>query len=60
MSICSCTAGQVIAAAPSTWKDQYTSQMLHVWVVPYPGGVFSDDLSLAATNSAVQAVLDNK
>jgi hypothetical protein len=31
--------------------------MLHVWVVPYPGGVFSDDLSEAATNSAVQAVL---
>jgi len=28
-----------------------------VWVVPYPGGVFSDDLSAAATNSAVQAVL---
>jgi hypothetical protein len=25
--------------------------MLHVWVVPYPGGVFSDDLSAAATNS---------
>jgi len=31
--------------------------MLHVWVVPYPGGVFSDDLSEAAANSAVQAVL---
>jgi hypothetical protein len=31
--------------------------MLHVWVVPYPGGVFSDDLSAAATSSAVQAVL---
>jgi hypothetical protein len=31
--------------------------MLHVWVVPHPGGVFSDDLSQAATNSAVQAVL---
>jgi hypothetical protein len=28
-----------------------------IWVVPYPGGVFSDDLSAAATNSAVQAVL---
>lgn len=42
---------------PSRWHDTYTSQMLHVWVVPYPGGVFSDDLSLAATNSAVQAVL---
>ena len=42
---------------PATWQDQYTSQMLHVWVVPYPGGVFSDDLSQAATNSAVQAVL---
>jgi hypothetical protein len=45
---------------PATWQDQYTSQMLHVWVVPYPGGVFSDDLSLAATNSAVQAVLNGK
>jgi hypothetical protein len=42
---------------PATWQDKYTSQMLHVWVVPYPGGVFSDDLSQAATNSAVQAVL---
>ena len=31
--------------------------MLHVWVVPYPGGVFSDDLSEAATSSAVPAVL---
>ena len=38
-------------------EDQYTAQMLHVWVVPYPGGVFSDDLSAAATNAAVQAVL---
>jgi hypothetical protein len=45
---------------PSTWQDKYTSQMLHVWVVPYLGGVFSDDLSLAATNSAVQAVLNGK
>jgi hypothetical protein len=34
--------------------------MLHVWVVPYPGGVFSDDLSQTATNSAVQAVLARK
>jgi hypothetical protein len=34
-----------------------TAQMLHVRVVPYPGGVFSDDLSAAATNSAVRAVL---
>jgi hypothetical protein len=42
---------------PATWQDKYTPQMLHVWVVPYPGGVFSDDLSEAATNSAVQAVL---
>jgi hypothetical protein len=42
---------------PATWHDRYTAQMLHVWVVPYPGGVFSDDLSEAATNSAVQAVL---
>jgi hypothetical protein len=42
---------------PATWQDTYTSQMLHVWVVPYPGGVFSDDLSASATNAAVQAVL---
>jgi hypothetical protein len=42
---------------PATWRDRYTGQMLHVWVVPYPGGVFSDDLSAAATNAAVQAVL---
>ena len=42
---------------PATWQDTYTAQMLHVWVVPYPGGVFSDDLSEAATNAAVQAVL---
>jgi len=45
---------------PATWHDTYTAQMLHVWVVPYPGGVFSDDLSQAATNSAVQAVLAGK
>jgi hypothetical protein len=42
---------------PATWQDTYTTQMLHVWVVQYPGGVFSDDLSAAATNAAVQAVL---
>jgi hypothetical protein len=42
---------------PGTWQDSYTAQMLHVWVVPYPGGVFSDDLSAAATHAAVQAVL---
>ena len=42
---------------PATWQDKYTAQMLHVWVVPYPGGVFSDDLSAAATSAAVQAVL---
>lgn len=42
---------------PATWHDQYTAQMLHVWVVPYPGGVFSDDLSSAATSEAVHAVL---
>jgi hypothetical protein len=42
---------------PATWQDQYTEQMLHVWVVPYPGGVFSDDLSASATDSAVRAVL---
>ena len=42
---------------PSTWTDKYTPQMLHVWVVPYPGGVFSDDLSAAATATAAQAAL---
>ena len=42
---------------PATWHDTYTSQMLHVWVVPYPGGVFSDDLSTAATNAAAHAAL---
>src|SRR5215468_6781151 len=42
---------------PATWQDMYTAQMLHVWVVSYPGGVFSDDLSSAATNAAVNAVL---
>jgi hypothetical protein len=45
---------------PANWHDQYTSQMLHVWVVPYPGGPFSDDLSRGATNAAVRAVLDRK
>jgi hypothetical protein len=45
---------------PSTWTDRYTGQMLHVWVVPYPGGPFSDDLSRAATDAAVQAVLSGK
>src|SRR5262249_53760815 len=42
---------------PATWRDTYTAQMLHVWVVPYPGGVFSDDLSTAATNAAAHAAL---
>jgi hypothetical protein len=42
---------------PSTWTDTYTTQMLHVWVVPYPGGVFSDDLSTAATTAAARAAL---
>jgi hypothetical protein len=42
---------------PATWRDRYTTQMLHVWVVPYPGGVYSDDLSATATNAAVRAVL---
>jgi hypothetical protein len=41
----------------ATWRSRYTAQMLHVWVVPYPGGVFSDDLSAAATSAAVRAVL---
>ena len=45
---------------PATWQDQYTSQMLHVWAVPYPGGVFSDDLSAAATSAAVAAVLSGQ
>ena len=62
-----CVNGQQIIAGfnvalrggcdPATWQDRYTSQMLHVWVVPYPGGVFSDDLSKSATDSAVRAVL---
>lgn len=42
---------------PRTWQDKYTEQMLHVWVVPYPGGVFSDDLSTAATTAAARAAL---
>src|SRR5262252_4220040 len=42
---------------PARWHDQYTSQMLHVWVVPYSGGPFSDDLSRAATNAAAGAAL---
>jgi hypothetical protein len=45
---------------PATWHDRYTAQMLHVWVVPYPGGPFSDDLSTAATSAAVRAVLGQK
>ena len=45
---------------PATWHNRYTSQMLHVWVVPYVGGPFSDDLSRAATNAAVRAVLDHR
>ena len=45
---------------PGTWHNRYTAQMLHVWVVPYPGGPFSDDLSTAATNAAVRAVLGQK
>jgi hypothetical protein len=62
-----CQGGKVIIAGfdvelggrcdPSTWKDRYTTQMLHVWVVPYSGGVFSDDLSTAATTAAAQAAL---
>jgi hypothetical protein len=62
-----CQGGQIIIAGfgvalrghcdASTWKNQYTTQMLHVWVVPYPGGVFSDDLSSAATTAAAQAAL---
>jgi hypothetical protein len=45
------------ACNPATWHDHYTTQMLHVWVVPYPGGPFSDDLSRAATNAAARAAL---
>jgi hypothetical protein len=40
---------------PVTWQSRYTAQMLHVWVVRDPGGVFSDDLSAAATSAAVRA-----
>lgn len=42
---------------PATWQDRYTDQMLHVWVVPYRGGPFSDDLSRAATTAAARAAL---
>jgi hypothetical protein len=45
------------ACNPARWHDRYTTQMLHVWVVPYPGGPFSDDLSRAATNAAARAAL---
>jgi len=45
---------------PAHWRDQYTAQMLHVWVVPYVGGPFSDDLSRAATDAAVRAVLGER
>ncbi len=48
------------ACDPATWTNRYTEQMLHVWVVPYPGGPFSDDLSQAATNAAARAVLSRK
>ena len=43
--------------SPAHWTDHYTCQVLHVWVVPYPGGPFSDDLSRAATNAAARAAL---
>jgi hypothetical protein len=62
-----CVGGKVIIAGfdvalrghcnTASWQDSYTGQMLHVWVVPYPGGVFSDDLSSAATAAAAQAAL---
>src|SRR5215469_14862191 len=42
---------------PATWTNHYTSQMLHVWVVPYRGGPFSDNLSRAANNAAARAAL---
>jgi hypothetical protein len=42
---------------PATWHNQYTSQMMHVWVVPYTGGPFSDDLSETANNAAARAAL---
>jgi hypothetical protein len=45
---------------PGTWHNQYTSQMMHVWAVPYAGGPFSDDLDSSATNAAVRAVLHNQ
>jgi hypothetical protein len=62
-----CQGGKQIIAAfhvalrggcnPATWHDQYTAQMLHVWVVPYTGGPFSDDLNTSATNAAARAYL---
>jgi hypothetical protein len=33
------------------------AQVPHVWVVPCPGGVFSDDASSAATTAAARAAL---
>src|SRR5262249_40422772 len=42
---------------PATWRDRYTEQMLHVWVVPYPGGLSPDDPSAAATIAAARAAL---
>jgi hypothetical protein len=50
--------GVVLGTAnPAAWTNHYTSQMLHVWVVPYPGGPFSDDLSRAAASAAARAAL---
>lgn len=40
--------------------SQYSAQMLHVWVVPYPGGPFSDNLSRTAVQSAVKQALATK
>jgi hypothetical protein len=31
--------------------------MMHVWLVPYSGGPFSDDLSQSANDAAVRAAL---
>ncbi len=49
--------GPQVGGGLTTWQNRYTAQMLHVWVVSYPGGFFSDDLSAAATNAAVTAAL---
>ena len=57
------TAAQVVAAArliqatDTSLKRYANVQAAFAAGYTYPGGVFSDDLSAAATSSAVQAVL---